>query len=123
MTNHTPNHYYNKRDDVLIGEYFNSQLADLQNFTSNSPRPHATATKSSPANLQPSRSAPAEMSKQPDGEPKPANGSVPTHAQANAVPYLELEIRQDLIDSTHGQHEWAERLARLLPAAWHRFAR
>jgi len=46
---------------------------------------------------------------------------VPTHAQANAVPYLELEIRQDLIAGPAGQREWAERLARLIPRAWARF--
>lgn len=48
--------------------------------------------------------------------------SVPTHAQANGVRYLELEIRQDLIAGEAGQREWAERLARLIPAAWARAA-
>lgn len=48
--------------------------------------------------------------------------SVPTHAQANGVRYLELEIRQDLIAGEAGQGEWAERLARLIPAAWARCA-
>ncbi len=48
--------------------------------------------------------------------------SVPTHAQANEIPYLELEIRQDLIAEPAGQREWAERLARLIPQAWARFA-
>lgn len=48
--------------------------------------------------------------------------SVPTHAQANGVRYLELEIRQDLIAGTAGQVEWAGRLARLIPAAWARCA-
>ncbi len=47
--------------------------------------------------------------------------SVPTHAQANGVPYLELEIRQDLIADPAGQRDWAARLARLLPLAWARF--
>ena len=47
--------------------------------------------------------------------------SVPTHAQANDVPYLELEIRQDLIATEAGEAEWAARLARLLPLAWSRF--
>jgi predicted N-formylglutamate amidohydrolase len=46
--------------------------------------------------------------------------SVPTHAQANGVPYLELEIRQDLIADPAGQGAWAARLARLIPAAWAR---
>jgi len=44
--------------------------------------------------------------------------SVPTHAQAHGVPYLELEIRQDLIADEAGQGAWASRLARLIPAAW-----
>lgn len=46
--------------------------------------------------------------------------SVPTHAQAIGVPYLELEIRQDLIATPTGQAEWAARLSRLIPAAWAR---
>jgi predicted N-formylglutamate amidohydrolase len=48
--------------------------------------------------------------------------SVPTHAQAHGVHYLELEIRQDLIAEAAGQLAWAERLARLIPAAWARAA-
>ena len=44
--------------------------------------------------------------------------SVPTHAQAHGVPYLELEIRQDLIATPEGQAAWSARLARLIPAAW-----
>ena len=47
--------------------------------------------------------------------------AVPTHAQANGVPYLELEIRQDLIAEPAGQAAWAARLARMIPAAWARF--
>jgi predicted N-formylglutamate amidohydrolase len=47
--------------------------------------------------------------------------SVPTHAQGNGVPYLELEIRQDLIAEAAGQRAWAKRLARLIPQAWARF--
>lgn len=46
--------------------------------------------------------------------------SVPTHAQANGVPYLELEIRQDLIAAPAGQSEWADRLSCLIPKAWAR---
>jgi predicted N-formylglutamate amidohydrolase len=38
------------------------------------------------------------------------------------VRYLELEIRQDLIAEAAGQLAWAERLARLIPAAWARAA-
>jgi predicted N-formylglutamate amidohydrolase len=42
---------------------------------------------------------------------------VPVHAERRSLPYVELEIRQDLIAATAGQLEWAERLARLLPQA------
>ena len=42
--------------------------------------------------------------------------SVPLHATGRGLDYLELEIRQDLIGHEAGQREWAERLARLLPA-------
>ncbi|GBR53378.1 N-formylglutamate amidohydrolase [Neokomagataea thailandica NBRC 106555] len=44
--------------------------------------------------------------------------TVPLHAEARGLPYLEIEIRQDLIADEGGQIEWAERLARLLPQAW-----
>ncbi|CAI3922524.1 Predicted N-formylglutamate amidohydrolase (HutG2) (PDB:2ODF) [Commensalibacter communis] len=43
--------------------------------------------------------------------------TVPTHAYQRNLPYLELEIRQDLITSTDQQFEWAERLSLLLPMA------
>ncbi len=43
--------------------------------------------------------------------------SVPVHAEAAGLDYLEIEIRQDLISRPAGQAAWAERLARLLPAA------
>lgn len=42
---------------------------------------------------------------------------VPVHAEARGLDYVEIEIRQDLIADAAGQSEWAERLARLLPAA------
>ncbi|MCW3477058.1 N-formylglutamate amidohydrolase [Limobrevibacterium gyesilva] len=48
--------------------------------------------------------------------------SAPVHAEARGLPYLELEIRQDLIADAAGQQLWAERLIRLLPEAWRRFA-
>jgi predicted N-formylglutamate amidohydrolase len=50
--------------------------------------------------------------------------TIPVHAEGRALPYLELEIRQDLIASEAGQAEWAERLIRLLPLMWteHKFA-
>jgi len=45
------------------------------------------------------------------------------HAERRSHPYVELEIRQDLIAGEPGQLEWAERLARILADAahdWHR---
>ena len=42
---------------------------------------------------------------------------VPVHAETRGLDYLELEIRQDLIQTDVGQAEWAARLARLLPLA------
>ena len=47
--------------------------------------------------------------------------TVPFHAEKRSLPYLEIEIRQDLISSVQGQEEWAERLSRLLPHAWQEF--
>jgi predicted N-formylglutamate amidohydrolase len=44
--------------------------------------------------------------------------TVPVHAERRGLPYVELEIRQDLIAEPAGQQEWASRLARRLPAAW-----
>jgi predicted N-formylglutamate amidohydrolase len=41
--------------------------------------------------------------------------TVPHHAEARNLPYVELEIRQDLIDEEAGQRRWAELLRRLLP--------
>jgi len=38
------------------------------------------------------------------------------HGEQRGIPHVELEIRQDLIAEPAGQHAWAERLARLLPA-------
>lgn len=42
---------------------------------------------------------------------------VPVHAERRGLDYVEIEIRQDLIQDEAGQAEWAERLARLLPLA------
>jgi predicted N-formylglutamate amidohydrolase len=42
---------------------------------------------------------------------------VPVHAERGGLDYVEIEIRQDLIAHEAGQLAWAERLARLLPAA------
>jgi predicted N-formylglutamate amidohydrolase len=44
--------------------------------------------------------------------------TVPVHAERRGLPYVELELRQDLISDPAGQAVWAERLARLLPAAY-----
>ncbi len=42
---------------------------------------------------------------------------VPVHAERRGLDYVEIEIRQDLIEDEAGQAEWAARLARLLPLA------
>jgi len=40
--------------------------------------------------------------------------TVPHHAEAQGLPYVELEIRQDLVTSDAGQAEWAQRIASAL---------
>ncbi len=42
---------------------------------------------------------------------------VPVHAERGGLDYVEIEIRQDLIEDRIGQAAWAMRLARLLPQA------
>jgi predicted N-formylglutamate amidohydrolase len=49
--------------------------------------------------------------------------TVPVHGERRGLPHVEIEIRQDLITEPAGQREWAERLARLLPAAHSEFLR
>jgi predicted N-formylglutamate amidohydrolase len=49
--------------------------------------------------------------------------TVPVHGERRGLPHVEIEIRQDLITEPAGQREWAERLARLLPAAYSKFLR
>jgi predicted N-formylglutamate amidohydrolase len=49
--------------------------------------------------------------------------TVPVHGERRGLPHVEIEIRQDLIARSEGQREWAERLARLLPAAYAQFQR
>jgi len=49
--------------------------------------------------------------------------TVPVHGERRGLPHVEIEIRQDLIIEPAGQQEWADRLARLLPAAYARFSR
>jgi predicted N-formylglutamate amidohydrolase len=43
--------------------------------------------------------------------------TVPFHAERRGLPYVEIELRQDLITDEAGQRAWAERLMRLLAAA------
>ena len=43
--------------------------------------------------------------------------TVPVHAERRGLLHVEVEIRQDLIGDEAGEAAWAERLARLLPAA------
>ena len=49
--------------------------------------------------------------------------TVPEHGERSGLPHVEIEIRQDLIGEPAGQAIWAERLARLLPAAYAEFLR
>jgi predicted N-formylglutamate amidohydrolase len=49
--------------------------------------------------------------------------TVPVHGERRGLPYVEIEIRQDLIAEPSGQAIWAERLAQLLPAAHAEFLR
>ncbi|QEN86615.1 N-formylglutamate amidohydrolase [Labrys sp. KNU-23] len=47
--------------------------------------------------------------------------SVPVHGEERRLPYVEFEIRQDLIAEASGQAAWAARLAPILLAAYARF--
>ena len=47
--------------------------------------------------------------------------TVPVHGEKRGLPHVEIEIRQDQIAEPAGQAAWAERLARLLPAAYTEF--
>lgn len=44
--------------------------------------------------------------------------TVPMHGERRGLACVELELRQDLIADEAGQHDWADRLIRLLPAAY-----
>ena len=61
-----------------------------------------------------------------DNEPYAAGDltdySIVNHGERRGLPHVEIEIRQDLIADGQGQDAWAERLARLLPAAIARHA-
>jgi predicted N-formylglutamate amidohydrolase len=48
--------------------------------------------------------------------------TIPRHAFAASLPYVELEIRQDLIAKTAGQHVWNRRLSVALEIARSRFS-
>lgn len=39
--------------------------------------------------------------------------AVPVHGEQRGIPHVEIEIRQDLIESESGQTEWAERMAEI----------
>jgi predicted N-formylglutamate amidohydrolase len=43
--------------------------------------------------------------------------TVPHHAESHGLPYVELEIRQDLVTNEPGQAEWAHRIADALQNA------
>jgi predicted N-formylglutamate amidohydrolase len=43
--------------------------------------------------------------------------TIPHHAEARALPHVEIEIRQDLVSDQAGQAEWAARIARALKDA------
>jgi predicted N-formylglutamate amidohydrolase len=47
--------------------------------------------------------------------------TVPHHAEARGLPYVEIEIRQDLILDEQGQSEWAGRIVRALQDAENAF--
>jgi predicted N-formylglutamate amidohydrolase len=44
--------------------------------------------------------------------------TIPIHGERRGLAHVEIEIRQDQVDERSGQRDWAERLARLLPAAY-----
>ncbi|MFN3288180.1 MAG: N-formylglutamate amidohydrolase, partial [Sphingomonadaceae bacterium] len=55
-----------------------------------------------------------------DNQPYAMDGTdftVPHHAASCRRPYVEIEVRQDLIAAPEGQQDWAGRLARLLALA------
>ena len=43
--------------------------------------------------------------------------TIPRHAEARGLPYVEIEIRQDLIGDEAGQADWARRIASALESA------
>ncbi len=47
--------------------------------------------------------------------------TLPVHAERHELPYVGIEIRQDLIGDRAGQAAWAARFSRLLPLLWQRW--
>jgi len=47
--------------------------------------------------------------------------TIPHHAEARALPHVEIEIRQDLVSDQAGQADWAARIARALRDAEREF--
>jgi predicted N-formylglutamate amidohydrolase len=43
--------------------------------------------------------------------------SVPVHGERRGLPHIEIEVRQDLVESEAGQREWAAHLAKWLVRA------
>jgi predicted N-formylglutamate amidohydrolase len=43
--------------------------------------------------------------------------TIPVHGEKRGLVHVAIEIRQDLIAEEAGQHQWADRLAELLPKA------
>ncbi len=46
--------------------------------------------------------------------------AVPVHGEQRGIPHVEIEIRQDLIESESGQTEWAGRMAEVFTASFSR---
>jgi predicted N-formylglutamate amidohydrolase len=46
-----------------------------------------------------------------------ADYTVPIHCEARGIPYVEIELRQDLIGDEKSQREWAKLLADIFPRA------
>jgi predicted N-formylglutamate amidohydrolase len=46
-----------------------------------------------------------------------ADYTVPVHCEARGIPYVEIELRQDLIGDEKSQREWAGLLAGIFPLA------
>lgn len=54
---------------------------------------------------------------EPYGVNMEADYSIPFHGERRGLPYVEFEVRQDLLPDEAAAEEWAERLARVLRAA------